>query len=212
MLFAFAYINERYLRKSENSLEKTSLAANYDHLTKLLNRRGLESSFQEREDTQAAIALCDIDDFKKVNDRYGHSTGDLILQEVAKTFLRFSGKDQVIRWEGEEILIYMENTSLEAAQEKLNNILHYLTEKTELLQNEFHTKRQPADIELPATFFITSYLIFPIWQMLRTAAPSHCPIPAGRFPEHLPVLQTAKPPLYLPCKKAPLAADQLYRN
>ncbi|MFW5629839.1 MAG: GGDEF domain-containing protein, partial [Acetivibrio ethanolgignens] len=126
---SFAYVNERYLRKSENNLEKSRHIANYDHLTQLLNRRGLEESFNEKEDGKAAIALCDIDDFKKVNDRYGHNAGDIVLQEISRAFLRFAGADRIVRWGGEEILVYMENASIEVAEKKLNRILCYLRER-----------------------------------------------------------------------------------
>lgn len=129
IFFFFAYVNERYLRKSENNLKKSQRIANYDHLTQLLNRRGLEEGFKEKKDTKATIALCDIDDFKKVNDCYGHNAGDIVLQEVAKTFIRFAGVDQIVRWGGEEILVYMENVSIEMAEKKLNRILCYLRER-----------------------------------------------------------------------------------
>lgn len=129
IFFSFAYVNERYLRKSENNLEQNRRAANYDHLTQLLNRRGLEESFKEKKDTKAAIALCDIDDFKKINDCYGHNAGDIVLREVAKIFVRFSGVDQIVRWGGEEFLVYMENASIEVAEKKLNRILCYLRER-----------------------------------------------------------------------------------
>lgn len=129
VLFSFAYVNERYLRKSENKLKKSQSIANYDPLTSLLNRRGLEEAIEKKEGRGAVVALCDIDDFKKVNDCYGHNAGDIVLQETAKAFLRFSGKDRIVRWGGEEILVYMEETSLSKAEKKLEQMLCYLREK-----------------------------------------------------------------------------------
>ena len=51
------------------------------------------------------------------------------MREVAKIFVRFSGVDQIVRWGGEEFLVYMENASIEVAEKKLNRILCYLRER-----------------------------------------------------------------------------------
>ena len=54
------------------------------------------------------MIIADIDDFKKVNDTYGHETGDKVLVAVSKIFKEFvRGSDFVCRWGGEEILILM---------------------------------------------------------------------------------------------------------
>lgn len=96
--------------------------ARTDTLTSLNNRRGFEESTQPlwnkiiREQRDASIVLFDIDDFKKVNDSYGHSTGDLVLQhvsDVVKKTLRDS--DVCGRWGGEEFIIMLPETSVEQA-------------------------------------------------------------------------------------------------
>lgn len=89
-------------------------AANTDSLTQLPNRRAtvnlLDSVMQRfRADGQGfAIALLDIDRFKAINDTYGHSDGDRVLQEMAQRLRRFLPPEaHVGRWGGEEFLIVM---------------------------------------------------------------------------------------------------------
>ena len=60
------------------------------------------------------IFLIDIDSFKKINDSYGHNSGDIVLQEVSKTFLSIIRFDDIcIRWGGEEFLIILDKTNIE---------------------------------------------------------------------------------------------------
>lgn len=96
--------------------------AQHDELTGLLNRRaGLELFRQEvarsrRYGHPLSIAICDLDEFKQVNDSYGHTAGDDILKEVAGRLtdsLRLH--DKVIRKGGEEFLVLLPNTALDEA-------------------------------------------------------------------------------------------------
>ena len=82
--------------------------ANTDPLTGLYNRRSmnvfLEQALQSQ--TNFHVIMCDIDDFKKVNDTYGHDFGDIVLQEIAEiTMKTVDDAGYVCRWGGEEILI-----------------------------------------------------------------------------------------------------------
>ena len=86
--------------------------AHKDPLTKLLNRRSMNELINERMEQlkksgkRFTMILGDIDDFKKVNDTYGHDAGDQVLIAVADTISRFTSlEDAVCRWGGEEILI-----------------------------------------------------------------------------------------------------------
>lgn len=88
-----------------------------DRLTGLYNRLKLDEVFTyeitqtKRYQTPLSIILLDIDHFKQVNDTYGHQTGDLVLQEMAK-ILRSLGRqsDTIGRWGGEEFLIILPKT------------------------------------------------------------------------------------------------------
>lgn len=92
--------------------------AKIDYLTKLPNRRYMydklkeEISRYERHQDIFSIIMCDIDNFKPVNDSYGHECGDFILIELAKLFENNKRKyDSIARWGGEEFLYLLPITN-----------------------------------------------------------------------------------------------------
>lgn len=91
------------LRQAEEAEE----AARHDHLTQVYNRRGVAEQFGKLPRAGAvALILIDIDRFKSVNDRFGHSRGDDVLAAVATLIGRnVRNGDTVARWGGEEFLI-----------------------------------------------------------------------------------------------------------
>ena len=114
MLFSLEIRFMQYHLEEENF--SLSRIANYDALTKLLNRRSmniqLKQVLEEIESSDASESFClimaDIDDFKKVNDTFGHSFGDAVLIEVAGVLQsNVREADRVCRWGGEEMLILL---------------------------------------------------------------------------------------------------------
>lgn len=106
----------------ESNMENLKLLSLEDPLTGVGNRRAMEVELKhcqaqsERLQNYYAIALLDIDFFKKFNDYYGHQEGDEALKIVAqstKTVLRDS--DRFFRYGGEEFLVLMPNTTAEEA-------------------------------------------------------------------------------------------------
>lgn len=105
--------------------------ARHDALTGLYNRRVLEEIiFNESERSRRTargfgIAMADIDNFKKINDSYGHEAGDLVLKELA-TILKNSirSTDTVGRWGGEEFLFVFTETSCQGAMIVIERIRH----------------------------------------------------------------------------------------
>ncbi|MDR1210277.1 MAG: GGDEF domain-containing protein [Clostridiales bacterium] len=104
----------------ENKLTELEKQANIDPLTGLYNRRFATEFFNKiRRGGPIAnieLAMIDIDDFKLINDTYGHANGDkalVALSATLKSSLRQS--DYVFRWGGEEFLIAMVNTDSESA-------------------------------------------------------------------------------------------------
>ena len=102
---------------SGKSLESHLLyqAAHVDALTGLRNRRGFYEYYNVEivtglEKESAAVVICDIDFFKKVNDTYGHNAGDAVLQMVAEELQR-GVKDviegEAFRWGGEEFILLL---------------------------------------------------------------------------------------------------------
>ncbi|XFO67269.1 Diguanylate cyclase DosC [Sporomusa silvacetica DSM 10669] len=74
--------------------------------------------------------MLDIDNFKLVNDRYGHAVGDIVLQQVASTILgNIRENDMCGRYGGEEFLVVLNNTSRSLAIEVANRIRSRIAEK-----------------------------------------------------------------------------------
>ena len=90
--------------------EKESAKAvfNHDPLTGLLNRASMQQIFRQKnlfDGNDFAIVMCDIDNFKKINDTYGHGAGDEVLKSLSKIFKNaFRNEDRVARFGGEEFL------------------------------------------------------------------------------------------------------------
>ncbi len=94
--------------------------SNKDGLTGLFNHRficqKITEMYSENSNVPYSVAMFDLDNFKNVNDTYGHKTGDLILQETAKIMKdNTRGSDIAGRYGGEEFLVIFYNTKLEDA-------------------------------------------------------------------------------------------------
>lgn len=107
-------------------LEKARRAAEEDHLTGLPNRRCYDSRLAALATaadprTRHSIALCDIDDFKAINDRHGHATGDRVLKLVARHMTEHLGKSVLVaRHGGEEFACLFENCLPRQARDALD--------------------------------------------------------------------------------------------
>jgi len=99
--------------------KQESVRAATDSLTGLANREGfrryLDSTLSEAK-LPVAVLFVDIDDFKSVNDEFGHEFGDSILCTVASLLKKLVREDDlVVRWGGEEFVVFLWNTSIEQA-------------------------------------------------------------------------------------------------
>jgi diguanylate cyclase (GGDEF)-like protein len=110
--------------QSKIAQQKLSSLANTDPLTKLANRRcafntlSTQLKLARRENYELAIALVDLDFFKKINDKYGHPAGDQILLGFANLASQmFRESDTIARIGGEEFLFIFPYTRVDQAQD-----------------------------------------------------------------------------------------------
>lgn len=101
----------------ENENMQLDFYANQDSLTKLQNRRYIELKLKEsilkakNETYHFSILMCDIDDFKKINDTYGHISGDLVLKNISSLIKgTIRDFDFAARWGGEEFIILIKGS------------------------------------------------------------------------------------------------------
>lgn len=111
---------QRTLMQENENLDEI---ASHDPLTGLLNRRSMEFHLDKvlevakKTGAQFSLIMADIDDFKKVNDNYGHDVGDQVLIHVASIMKQqLRGNDYICRWGGEEILLLISNNGKVATQ------------------------------------------------------------------------------------------------
>jgi len=105
--------------------EKLRTQSLRDPLTGLYNRRYMEDALErylamaERAKTPTSVLMIDLDNFKKLNDTYGHAKGDAVLRDVASQLVGASRPSDVVsRYGGEELLVILPNCGLEDAMLK----------------------------------------------------------------------------------------------
>jgi diguanylate cyclase len=134
---------EGRVRKLQAELEQVSEQVSQDQLTGALNRRGLDDAMQreisraERRKVALSVAVLDLDNFKRLNDTYGHQAGDdalVHLTKVVKKTLRPT--DIVARYGGEEFMILYSDTALPQALEITKRLQRELTKRYFLHNNE----------------------------------------------------------------------------
>src|SRR5699024_3476043 len=115
----------------KEKLRKTAIT---DYLTKLYSRNFLDKIITESmiKDGKGAFILFDVDDFKLINDTYGHYIGDKVLVQVANIIqMEIGVKEIAARWGGEEFAIYMPHYNLHQATEKANRIRKKVIHQTD---------------------------------------------------------------------------------
>lgn len=125
------------IEKREMSLKNSAIT---DCLTGVYNRKGLElclsaakKKYELLEDYNFSIIIFDIDDFKKINDTYGHIFGDEILKLICKIFVDNTDKnDRIYRYGGEEFIILLHNANQKEGF-KIGNRLRKIIEKNDFI-------------------------------------------------------------------------------
>ncbi|RXJ86079.1 GGDEF domain-containing protein, partial [Arcobacter sp. CECT 8985] len=130
------------IRSTLKELEKVNLKlydlAHTDFLTKTMNRRHFFMHAQNayktaiEKEEELSVVMIDIDNFKKLNDSYGHDLGDRVLVSFSKSIKDAIGKETIFgRLGGEEFAIIFKNTNLKEAIIKTNEIRNNI-EKLEI--------------------------------------------------------------------------------
>lgn len=122
-------------RALSEALARVQELATRDELTRAYNRRHMaealrqQQALHERSHTPLCIALLDIDLFKSINDRFGHSAGDEVLRRFARAASEsLRTTDLLARWGGEEFLVAFPNTPIEQAEVALQRLRDQLTQ------------------------------------------------------------------------------------
>lgn len=121
------YLHQLELESQSIHLEKL---ANFDTLTGLMNRRCFTSRLDDaiasahRNSSRFAIMFLDLDHFKEVNDKFGHSSGDELLRQVASELKKLLRRNDIIaRLGGDEFVIYIDNVTREDQPAMVGNKL-----------------------------------------------------------------------------------------
>lgn len=121
---------ERDLHKKDEKIQELRQILTIDELTKLTNRRGFYQAFKAEldrtnrgENAGGLLIMIDLDDFKIINDTFGHQAGDEALRTVG-TYLKktFRSMDIPARLGGDEFIILMPNTSINLAIERAQSL------------------------------------------------------------------------------------------
>jgi diguanylate cyclase (GGDEF)-like protein len=122
------FIEDELLCRIDNNvttailIDEMKQMAYKDPLTSLYNRRYFFETAEKlyltaiREEREIAILMCDIDHFKKINDKYGHSTGDIVIKNTAEILSSNIRKNDIVaRYGGEEFVIFLYNCDIKYA-------------------------------------------------------------------------------------------------
>jgi len=131
------------LVRLQQTLDQVSQQARHDPLTGSLNRKGLdevlerEISRSRRAETPLCVALLDVDNFKHINDRLGHATGDAALVHLANVVRSvMRPQDMLARYGGEEFVLVLPDTALASGIEAMQRLQRELTKNFFLKDNE----------------------------------------------------------------------------
>lgn len=155
MINSVSFFNE--IEYKINILENMAM---FDQLTQIPNRRytrqllGLKGKEYLKKMNKFSLIFIDIDNFKKINDKYGHRVGDLVLQEVAVRLKKMTSEDESLgRWGGEEFIIISSSKTKEALRKQSESIREAI--KTEAFDVE--TEKITVTVSIGATLVKSGY-------------------------------------------------------
>ncbi len=125
-----------HVKKLQQNADELHTLANTDELTKLYNRRYFMSAVKQMEGQSFSVILFDIDNFKRINDTYGHIVGDKMIVHVA-TILKSVVPEECIcgRFGGEEFIVLLPKAVRIEAMKQAEN-LRFIIEQSTVLVDE----------------------------------------------------------------------------
>lgn len=163
--YVLEYTQYRSHQGLKQARDKVDVQAKTDYLTGLSNRRGLKVYLQNydrraSEHEHYSIVVGDLDDFKIINDQFGHDAGDQVLLEVGeilRTLVR--NTDQVARWGGEEFIILMTDIDRQGAKLLAEKICKKIAEHQFTIDGESFavTMSMGVDVQPLETPFMTTF-------------------------------------------------------
>ncbi len=155
-MYRLSFDMAKKIREQQQKIDDLSILAYQDSLTRLVNYRSFKESLNRelaggrRYGYTNVLALADLDAFKQINDQYGHTAGDYVLQEVSRFFIQgVRETDIVARYGGEEFAFLLTRTCIAEGFE----ILERLREQLCNLLIEYHGHKIPISMSVGLTAF-----------------------------------------------------------
>lgn len=133
--YLIEYVRYQTRLRLQQARDHMDLQSRTDELTGLANRHGFREYLgaQDKRSDGArgcfAVIVGDLDNFKRINDQYGHDVGDIVLQQVGITLKSMvRDEDLVTRWGGEEFLLLLADTGQDGAQVLAEKILRQIAD------------------------------------------------------------------------------------
>lgn len=130
-VITMVYVSYLYITEQEQNRAILEYNINHDQLTGLYNRRYFYSAIEsiKRSTKEFSLAMVDLDNFKKINDTYGHEVGDAVLKDLSEILMNSMGENDIaVRWGGEEFILFMLCTDMNSAEKMLEKMLENIRE------------------------------------------------------------------------------------
>ena len=164
--------------------KRLEFLANHDPLTECLNLRGLARCVQRLRSKPTALAYLDLDRFKVINDLYGHTAGDKVLQQVCERLKACVGDDAFLaRFGGDEFVVAFQKMSLTEATRRCEKIVEAVS------MARYKIGRQSFALNVSAGLVGTEKFVDSPFKEIISAADTLCRI-AKKRPEHLVVMES----------------------
>lgn len=132
-----------YINKYEDvtRYQNEILMLKEDALTTLPNRYAIELFLSNNIGTDYITVICDLDDFKKINDTYGHHQGDVVLRGFGIILKRLLSQNIFVgRYGGEEFVLFFKNTSIKFVKEQLSEVRNQIELNQDLTNDKYKIK------------------------------------------------------------------------